>query len=130
MFEMPGINEAVGLFIEMIISSDMVLVSDLGQRPHILYVGFADVDIEEDEVAVFLLLFDEITELRLNREQGLWQAFAGRYTVHGQIYRSHACPTRLVDEVFVQKIPIGGQIHKKTFLGAVADNFQDEILPQ
>jgi hypothetical protein len=130
MFKMPDINEAVGPFIEMIIGSNMVLVSNLGQRPHIVDVGLADVDIEEDEVAVFLLPFDKITKLRLNREQGLWQAFAGRYAVHGQIYRGDACLPCLVDEVFVHKIPVGWQIHEKTVFGAVADNFQDEILPQ
>jgi hypothetical protein len=64
MSEMFDFNETVGLFIEMIIGSDPVLVSDLSQCLHILDVGLANIDIKKDEVAVFFLPFDKIMELQ------------------------------------------------------------------
>ena len=66
MFVVTYIDEALGRFIEVVISSDMVLVGYLGQQLDVLDVCPADVDIEEADVTVLFLLFDHIMELWFN----------------------------------------------------------------
>ena len=71
MFVVIHVDEALGRFIEVVISPDMVLVGNLGQQLDVLDVCPANVDIEEDDVTVFFLPFDQVAELWLNTEQGL-----------------------------------------------------------
>ena len=130
MFVVIYIDEALGRFIEVIISSDMVLVGYLGQQLGILDVCPADVDIEEYDITVLFLLFDQITELWFNIEEGLGQALARGHAVHGQVYRGHTRMTDLVYEDLVHEIPVGGQIHEEPLFRTVADDLQNEIFAQ
>ena len=61
-------------FIDVVVGGDAVVVGDLGQLPHVVEIVAADIDVEEDGVAVSVLLADQVVELLANRRQRFGQA--------------------------------------------------------
>ena len=98
-------------------------ISADSSRVKALVAALADVNIEEDQISIFLLLFDKITELCLNAEQGLWQALARGHTVHSQVNGGYTCSTQLVYEGLVHEISISGHIHEEPVSHTVSDDF-------
>ncbi len=127
---MARVDEGMGRLVEVVIRADPVLVGNFGEQLHVLQIRAADIDVEEDQVPILLLLLHEIAEVGLDREKGLRQTFSGRDAVDRQIDCGDPCAAYLVDELFVQQISVGGQVHEKALLRSVPDDLQDKLLLQ
>ena len=128
MFVMIHVDEAVGWFVKVVIRPHMVLASDLRQQLHVFDIGFADVDIEKEQITVFFLPFNQVSKLRLNTHEGLWQAFARGYAVNSQIYGGYTCSPHFVYKFLVHEIPVGGKIHEEFVFRAITDNLENKTL--
>lgn len=124
------IDEGLRRLRKVVVGPDTILVGDLGEQLRVLDVCPADIDVEEGEVIVFFLSFNQVPKLRLNSEQRLGQAPSWRQAIYGQIYGGHTGPTDFVYENLVQEIPVGGQIHKKPVFCTIADHLQDKVFAQ
>jgi len=103
-------------------------VSNFREPADILQIAPANVDVEEDHIAVFLLSLNEVAELRFNVEESLRQSLARSDTVHSQIDRGDPRSSDFIDERLVQQVAIGGKIHEKTVLSSVPYHVEDKIL--
>ena len=61
--------------IDVIIGGDAILVCDLGKLPNVVKIVAADIDVEENRVAVSVLLPNQVIKLLSDRSKGLGQTF-------------------------------------------------------
>jgi hypothetical protein len=63
---MIQVHKSMRRFVQMIIGAYMILMRNFSEHPHILDVRPADIDVEEDQIPVFLLPLDQVPKLGLD----------------------------------------------------------------
>src|SRR5258705_12745927 len=90
----------------------------------------ADVDIEHYGVAVVMLSFDEIIEVRANRIQRFRQRLALFDGINRQIKRRNTSVAEPIDYIRFHQTAVSRQIYEDVSLGAVVNDPVNELWTQ
>jgi hypothetical protein len=124
---MVGVDERVRGLVEMVVRAHVVLVRDLREQSDVLDVVPANIDVEEEQIAVFLLPLHKVSKLGFNVEEGLRESLPWCNAVYSEVDGSDSGFSNFVDKGFVQQVPVRGKVHEKSFFCSVPDHFEDKV---
>src|SRR4030042_91920 len=124
---MGGVDERGRGLVEMVVRAHVVLVRDLCEQSDVLDVVPANIDVEEEQIAVFLLPLHKVSKLGFNVEEGLRESLPWCNAVYSEVDSSDSAFSNFVDKGFVQQVPVRGKIHEKSFFCSVPDHFEDKV---
>src|ERR1051325_5519596 len=90
----------------------------------------ADVDIEHDRIAIVTLSLYQILKVRLDWFKSLRQRLSFLNGIDRKVNRSDSRIAQTIDHIGLHQPAIGRQVNKNVFLGAVVNNFVDELWTQ
>src|SRR5258708_19041873 len=103
------------------------VVGDLGEFLDVLDVGAANVGVGKHGIAIAVLAFDEIVEIRADVLQSFGQAGLFRYRIDGEIDGGDSGVSQAVRYFRPKKACVGRQVDPKIILRCVVHDFVDEI---
>ena len=109
---------------------DAVVVRDFGQLFHVFDVCAADVGVEKHGIAVAVLAFDEIVEIRADVLKCFGQAWLFLDGVDGEIDGRNPRVGQAVRYFRAQKSRVRGKVNPEIFLCCVVHDLVDEIWTQ
>ncbi len=119
-----------GRFVDMERDGDAVIVSDRRKFLHVFDIRAADVGVEEKCVAIPVLAFHKIVEMRAHMLEGLRQARFLFDSIDREIDRGDSGVGEPVDYRRLQQTGIRGQVNPEVLLRGIIDDFVHEIRPQ
>src|SRR5579864_7447418 len=116
--------------IDVVVGSNPMLVGVFGELSDILHIVAADVDVEKDEVSVYVLLPQNVLEILLRGNEGFGQAWLEIPRVQRKIEYRYAGVAKAVCNVGAEQTPVRGDVDPEAFLRRVINDFMNEFRPQ
>jgi hypothetical protein len=77
----------------------------------------ANVDVQEDPVAVAVLFANQIIELLADGSKCIGQSLLDIHSIHGDVEGGDPCVRELVDDIRAEQPRVGGKVDPEVFLG-------------
>ncbi len=113
--------------IDVVIGGNAMGAGNLGKPLHVFEVVAADVDIEEDRLAVIVLPTDEIIKVLADGIECFGETMLLIHGVNGEVENCRSGISQLVDHLRAQQAPIGWYIDPKTLLHCVVNYLVNEL---